>query len=70
MKKINTGASLIISSLLFIHCNNSANGGNQTDSALQRPDTVPAKIVVEGGLKDSLAIGASDTTKEKDSAKK
>jgi len=70
MKKISIGASLVISSILFIQCNNSANGGNQTDSALHRPDTVPAKIVVEGGLKDSLAIGTSDTTKQKDSAKK
>ncbi|MES1223407.1 MAG: hypothetical protein ABUT20_48375 [Bacteroidota bacterium] len=62
MKKTIVAAMLIFSSLLIIRCNDSSTSANsQKDST--STDTGTHKIVTEGGLKDSLATGATDTTK-------
>ena len=69
MRKIMLSATFIISSMLFIQCNNSATGDTSSDTSAHQADTTKTQIVTEGGLKDSIATGASDTTTKKDPVK-
>ncbi|MCW3116090.1 MAG: hypothetical protein JWM28_172 [Chitinophagaceae bacterium] len=67
MKKMLTMGAFIMATLFLIQCNNSGTGEKTVDTTTRQTDTVKTPVVTEGGLKDSIQIGVSDTTKKKDS---
>ena len=71
MKKIFVTFSMILGTMAFIQCNNSATGETSSDTtSTMQTDTTKTQIVTEGGLKDSLQTGATDTSAKKDTIKK
>ncbi|MGC4038638.1 MAG: hypothetical protein QM764_21930 [Chitinophagaceae bacterium] len=70
MKKIVTSVYITVMAITImasatIACNDSATANKAKDTL--STDTVGHKIVTQGGLQDSIATGATDTTKRKDS---
>ena len=70
MKKKMAAIAVILSTILMAQCNNSATGNTSSDTASAQIDTVKTPVVTEGGLRDSIETGATDSTKKKDSIKK
>jgi hypothetical protein len=56
--------------IISLSCNNSAEPTSSGDTSIKTVDTMEPKIVTEGGLKDSLKIGASDSADKKNADKK
>ena len=70
MKKIIATGAFTLSALFLVSCNNSGTGETNSDTTTQQKDTVKTPQVTEGGLRDSIQTGATDTTTKKDSVNK
>jgi hypothetical protein len=66
MKNIIRKGVLILSVIILANCNNSGTAEKKDDPANKKTDTIKMPVVTEGGLRDSIPTGATDSTTKKE----